>query len=254
MKVIINEYIDKIEGFVSLPFTEQTKYLAYCYVKSTKDEFFTPSNIIGFFELASLDKPKNINDIFQKLSNRRKGHKIFLKKDAKRNFYSFERTVFKQLEEELGGESPARKISATLRKLIPKVQDKQESEFLEEAVTCLEVGSYRASIIMSWLLTINHLQNYILKNKLSEFNTALATQNLRLRQINILDDFSELKESKFIEICRSARIISNDIRKILEEKLGIRNTYAHPNDIKIFETKATSFTEDLVENIISKFI
>jgi hypothetical protein len=254
MRVIINEYIDKIEGFADLPFTEQTKYLAYCYVKSTKDDLFTPSNIGNFFELASLDKPKNISDIFQKLSNRKKGNKIFLKRDAKRNLYSFERTVFKQLETELSGESPARKISTTLRKLVPKIHDKQESEFLEEAVTCFEIGSYRASIIMSWLLTINHLQNYILNNKLTEFNTALATQGLRLRQVNSLDDFSELKESKFIEICRSARIISNDVRKILDEKLGIRNTSAHPNDIKISEAKATSFTEDLVENIILKFV
>lgn len=62
-----------------------------------------------------------------------------------------------------------------------------------------------------------------------------------------------LKESKFIEICRSANVISNEVRKILDEKLGIRNTCAHPNSIVISESKSTSFIEDLIENVMLKF-
>lgn len=250
MKVIIDEYIDKIEGFSNLPFTEQTKYLAYCYVKITKDKFFTPKNIKDFFEIVNLKPPKNINDIFQKLSDSKKKNNIFLKRD---NNYLFERTTFNELEEKLSESRPKQKISTTLRRLVQKIKDEQEAEFLEEAITCYEVDSFRASIIMSWLLIMNHLQNYIFNNKLSEFNTELAKQNLKLKKITNIDDFSELKESKFIELCRASRIVSNDVRKILDEKLGVRNTYAHPNSIKISESKATSFIEDLIENVLIKF-
>ena len=250
MRVIIDEYIDKIEGFSKKPFVDQTKYLAYCYVKSTKDKLFSPKNISDFFEIADLQKPKNISDIFLKLSDPKRKNQIFIKKG---DVYSFERTAFNEIETEFGKEGPSRKISATLRKLVSKIIDKQESDFLEEAITCFEVGAYRASIVLSWALTIFHLQNYIFNNKLAEFNASLVRQNLKLKKIMKFDDFSDIKESKFIEVCRSAKLISNDVRKILDEKLGTRNTYAHPNEIKVSESKATSFTEDLVENVILKY-
>jgi hypothetical protein len=106
---------------------------------------------------------------------------------------------------------------------------------------------------MTWLLVIDNLFEYILEKKLSEFNKALSSQNLKIKAISQKDDFGELKETKFIELCRSANIISNDVRKILDEKLGIRNTCAHPNSIIVAESKATSFIEDLVDNVLSHF-
>lgn len=58
----------------------------------------------------------------------------------------------------------------------------------------------------------------------------------------------------FIEFCRTAKIITNDERKILDEKLDIRNSCSHPNNIKISESKATRFLEDLIDNILIKYI
>ncbi len=94
MKVIINEYINQIENFCNLPFTDQTKYLAYCYVKSTKDELFTPKNIKTFFELGNLKEPRNIHDIFNKLSDKK--NPVFLKRGAN---YTFQRDTFKEMED-----------------------------------------------------------------------------------------------------------------------------------------------------------
>ena len=65
--------------------------------------------------------------------------------------------------------------------------------------------------------------------------------------------FSDIKESVFIEVCRSSNVITNDVRKILDEKLGIRNTAAHPSTVKIHESKVVNFVEDLVDNIIIKY-
>ena len=71
--------------------------------------------------------------------------------------------------------------------------------------------------------------------------------------INTKDDFGDLKESVFIEACRGANIITNDIRKILDTKLGIRNSFAHPSTIMLPKSKALEFIEDLVNNVISKY-
>lgn len=54
-------------------------------------------------------------------------------------------------------------------------------------------------------------------------------------------------------MCRSSGVISNDIRKILDTKLGIRNSFAHPSSVYITEIKAIDFITDLVQNIILKY-
>ena len=52
---------------------------------------------------------------------------------------------------------------------------------------------------------------------------------------------------------RSARLITNAVRKILDEKLGVRNTCAHPSDVEVHRTKVINFIEDLVDNVIVKY-
>jgi hypothetical protein len=89
---------------------------------------------------------------------------------------------------------------------------------------------------------------------LSEFNTALAkNSDKKINKIVNYDDFGELKESKFIEVSKSAGIISNDVRKILDEKLGIRNSAAHPSGIAFSGHKTTEFILDLISNIVLKY-
>lgn len=246
MKLIIDEFLDKKEDFDKLSFTEQIKYLAYFYIKVTKDPIFTTRNINDLFDLAQINRPSNIPDLFNQLVKR----KIFIKK---KNGHVFHRTEFKSLDKEFSGNLPKKQVSKSLRNLVPKIKDSHKKKFLEEAIDCFEAKSYRAAIIMVWLLTMDNLYSYILSNKLRCFNVSLKKQNLKIKNIKDKDDFSELKESKFIEIARSAKIITNDVRKILDEKLGIRNSAAHPNDITFREAKAINFIEDLIENIFLKY-
>ena len=74
-----------------------------------------------------------------------------------------------------------------------------------------------------------------------------------MKAITQRDDFTEMKESKFIEFCRSAHIISNDVRKILDQKLGTRNSCAHPSGVTVNKSKVIDFVEDLVDNVILKY-
>ncbi len=108
---------------------------------------------------------------------------------------------------------------------------------------------------MVWLMTVDHLQRYVLTHKLAEFNAAWAARgDNKGHAIASQDDFLEIRdESAFVEILRSANIITKDVRRILDEKLGFRNTCAHPNDIVIPETKVLAAIEDLVYNVILKY-
>jgi hypothetical protein len=139
--------------------------------------------------------------------------------------------------------------------LVGKISGDAEQRFLAEAIACVEVKARRAAVVMAWAMTVDHLERYVLNKKLAEFNGAWARRSdNRGRSIATQDDFLEIRdESTFIEILRSAAIVTNDVRKILDEKLGFRNTCAHPNDIVIPESKVLAALEDLVYNVVLKY-
>lgn len=148
------------------------------------------------------------------------------------------------------------KAKSDLSSLLTYVKNPNENEFLKEAISCFEIEAYRASIVMVWNLTIDHLFEYILNHQLASFNTALSKntdKKIKITSVSKKDDFSEIPEGKFIEFCKSGGIITNDIRKILDTKLGVRNSYAHPSSLKMLESKAVEFIEDLVNNVLLKY-
>ena len=78
-------------------------------------------------------------------------------------------------------------------------------------------------------------------------------KRVKVASIVTRDDFGDVPENKFIELLRAASIISNDVRKILDQKLGTRNSCAHPSGVLIKGSKVIDFVEDLVENVLLKY-
>lgn len=118
------------------------------------------------------------------------------------------------------------------------------------------IGAQAQTIVMCWILVLDHLSEYVLKYHLPAFNTALSKNTDKRVRVSVIasrDDFSDIPEGKFIEFLRSAGIVSGDVRKILNEKLGIRNTSAHPSAVSIKPSKVVEFIDDLVENVVLKF-
>jgi hypothetical protein len=149
-----------------------------------------------------------------------------------------------------------RQRQPTLRGLEHKLPEGVDKDFLKEAIDCFEAGANRATIVMVWILALDHLFAHVLVHKLAEFNAALeknTDKRVRVTAVTQRDDFSEMKESKFIELCRTAKIISNDVRKILDQKLETRNSCAHPSGVIIRKTKVIDFVEDLIENVVMKY-
>ncbi len=96
LKNRIETFIDMKEGFEDLSFMEQIKYLAYFYVKSTENREFTPNNIKQVLEMVSLPLPKNIQDLFNKLRNK----KVFVKNKA----FSINRKIYRGIEKEFSSD------------------------------------------------------------------------------------------------------------------------------------------------------
>jgi hypothetical protein len=170
--------------------------------------------------------------------------------------YKLQRHMREALSKKLGAEKVVAQTSATLRGLEHKLPEGADKDFLKETITCFEAGADRATIVMAWILALDHLFAHILTHKLADFNAALAAntdKSVKVKVIAQRDDFTDMKESKFIELCRTAKVISNDVRKILDDKLGTRNSAGHPSGITIKKTKVIDFVEDLIENVVLKY-
>lgn len=227
-------------------------YFVYFITVILEEEAATPAGVERCFEVGRLQKYSNIAAYFSKHSKRGSTTK-FIKLAAG---YQLERNVQLEIQKSLHSGPSKLETSHLLRGLLSKLATPEDKSFLLEAIDCYEIGARRAAIVMTWLLTVNHLYSYIYNNHLAAFNTVLAAnkdKRIKITSISKLDDFSEIPEGKFIEFLRSSKVISNDVRKILDTKLGIRNTSAHPSAVSISEVKATDFIIDLVENIIIKY-
>ena len=130
-----------------------------------------------------------------------------------------------------------------------QVPDVAERDFLDEALRCYKAGAFRAAIVMTWNLAYDHLLSYVLKHKLAAFNKQWPIiftkrhSKARVSAIGNRDEFSEMKESELLVICKSPSIISPDIYKIMDEKLGKRNSAAHPSGVDIGQPRRkTSLT------------
>jgi len=250
----IQEVLFAKKDFFTLDMKDKICALAYLYKVFSGKDIFLPRNIEKIFKSLNDHLPKNIPARLIELSNPKnrriikvkKGeYKLYIKEEERwEEYFSINKTP-KQI-----------KLSKDLENLLEKINEPNSKDFLKDAINCYKIGVTRATVIMTWILIINRIQEYIIshKDKLSEFNNEWLKVNKKNKIIRSISEFSDIKEEKFIELCRASGIIDNNERKILDQKLGIRNTSSHPNSIKIKDSKVIDFVEDLIENILIKFI
>ncbi len=163
--------------------------------------------------------------------------------------YRLESRVRLEIEQRYGSRQITIQVTGLLLNLPQNVPDLSERTFLDEALICYRHGAFRAAIVMTWNLTFHHLCNYVLKGRLADFNNRWQVvypghHRKGAQSIRSLDDFAEfLKESEVIEVCNSAGIVTKDIHKILVEKLGRRNSAAHPSSVAFGQLQAEAFIE-----------
>lgn len=248
----LEEFIGKVEQFNDLSASEKCDYFVYFLTEIKGAAGVRPKDVQDCFAELRIRPYSNIP---RYLSNngRKPAVVTFLKK---KELYLLERRRKEEINKTVKLDKPFIETNKTLRSLLPLIQNQSEAEFLDEAIKCFEVEAFRATIIMIWLLAIDHLYSFILANKQAHFNLELSKvtdRRVKVMEVKIKDDFSDIPEGKFIELCRASGIISNDVRKILDEKLGIRNSSAHPSSIKIGRGKAFEFIEDITNNVILKY-
>ncbi|MDP3014426.1 MAG: hypothetical protein Q8M92_09305 [Candidatus Subteraquimicrobiales bacterium] len=246
---LIESFIERFDDFSKWNGKKQVDYLAYFLMTEMAVDSFTAKQIHECFDLLSLKHYTRLAVYLSENAISRNGRYI-----KSKTGYCLERSVYNSIKQEVNNEPKKVQVSQDLANLAVKIKNPQEKVFLQEAINCYKVESYRATIIMGWILAVDHLQKYIFDKKLTDFNNELAKNpDKRIKKIINYDDFSDLHEVKFIELSRAANIITNDVRKILDEKLGIRNSAAHPSGIIFTGHKTTEFALDIINNILLKY-
>jgi len=154
----------------------------------------------------------------------------------------------------LGAESgPVVTANADLRKVVASISSPDTREFLEEAVKCLEARYLRAAVVLSWVGAVSVLQQYVVANKLAEFNAEAQRRDKDWKPAKTTDDIGRMKEAALLQVLENISVIGRNTKQELEESLRLRNSSGHPNSFKFGESRVASHIEVLVMNVFSKF-
>ena len=138
-------------------------------------------------------------------------------------------------------------ISPELTALAAEVPPGPGKEWLTEALDCFGVEAYRATILMVWLYALDHLFEYVLAHHLTAFNDALA-KHPDQKAVRKVGTIKKIVISSRCLVRNShrplpvAHIISPDVRQILIERLGNRNSAAHPVEVKFTRHNVVGFS------------
>lgn len=242
----INSFVKQIQNFYDLSHSEKIIIFGYYLQYKESYDCFTVKDILSCYSHTSTPKPKNIFDFFKKLL---KLNRMIPENDCS----VIAGSEIQHIEKDMLGGKPLISINDELRELSSKMPDPSQSKYVEDILGCIQVKAWRASIIMTWILTLDHLQRFILSHNLDTFNEILQeNRNYENFEVEKIGDFEEIRDSDFLRVIRTCGIITSSQLKILEKRLDERNSYAHPTDLELTSTMTISFTEDLIRNIILK--
>lgn len=130
------------------------------------------------------------------------------------------------------------------------------SDYLNEAIACYEGALYRAAILMVWAATVQHLYEAVRRHKGGV--RAIELQNVKrygssrnYREVRKVDDLLYLSESQFLQLCEDAGMYNRNARKVLVERLNLRNLCGHPTGYQPGREETVVFIESLTLNVLT---
>jgi site-specific recombinase XerD len=132
------------------------------------------------------------------------------------------------------------------------IMDKNERDYLKEALTCMTAGSLRAGIIFAWNATILNLRNKCFKHGPISLNNSLRKHNPKAKEIKKIEDFAYIKDSLLLMAAQELGEIDKGEKDSLEDCLDTRNKCGHPGKYRPKSLKAASVIEELINIVFKK--
>ena len=117
-----------------------------------------------------------------------------------------------------------------IQQYVSQINSDDTKSFIQEAVECYERKLWRSAVIMSWVGAVYFLYDFIMKNKLAEFNEEASRRFPKHKRVTTMDQLARcLSESDFLNVIEGIGVISNSVNKELKGCLDRRNSCGHPN-------------------------
>jgi hypothetical protein len=146
-----------------------------------------------------------------------------------------------------------RDVLADMRQHANNITNAHVVQFLEEAITCLEAGVYRAAVVFSWVGAAAMLHAYVFQHQLAQFNAEAPKHDTKWKDAKTVDDFGKMREFTFLETIAAMSVISPNVKQALEECLKRRNACGHHSSYQLSQRQAVAHLETLMLNVYSKF-
>ena len=168
----------------------------------------------------------------------------------------------RQLQTEFGEEvadveqeSPAAALESLEQAIAQAPKDYRP--YLQEALACYQHGLYRAAILMVWAAVVQHLYSVAGSHRggvtlVQAANKArFGNAKRKYREIKKQDDFLYLGERDFIQLAEDSGMLNRNARKVLHERLELRNLCGHPTQYRPGREETVIFIESLTLNVLT---
>ena len=245
----IQDFVRDIPGFSGKNHPEKIKCFGWFLHVHRGLERFQAADVRRLYKDAHIEEPANTNRFLDSLTEKQPKE---LLKDVKG--YRLAQHVREALDAKLGKVETRIVVEKLLGDLPGKIADEGERVFLSEVLTCYKHGAFRAAIVMMWNLAYDHVRRWVLDDaaRLAEFNAGIPKRNRSKAHVTIAksEDFEDLKEDEVVDILGWVTGISGSVKRLLKEKLGRRNTFAHPSLLVVDRPQVDDMITDLVNNVI----
>jgi hypothetical protein len=118
---------------------------------------------------------------------------------------------------------------------------------------CVKNKSYRAAIVLTWVGALYLMYNYVLREKLSEFNAEVHRRFPKSKPASTVDDLAGVKEAEFLNVLEYINAITKAEAKELAGCLDRRNTAGHPNSHTFTEVGVGNHIETLITSVYRRY-
>jgi len=223
------------------------------YYESQKGQCgMTAAELRRAFSEARVHAPKNVSGtmaglIEQRLVERADGRYVLVQEGLRRA---------RQLAQPAVTPDVARlvaDISPHLASYLGKISDANERDYVTEAMSCLQIGAYRAAVVLTWAGAVFNLRRKIQRLGFDKFNAKFAELYPKSSRDPVvsLEDLEEYKDSELLRVCNKLGILSDTAHKHLKPQLDLRNTCGHPTEDKPDVYTVGSFFERIIRYVFS---
>ena len=146
-----------------------------------------------------------------------------------------------------------KEVALGLRSHLGKISNPETREFVKEAIGCLEADLKRSAVVMSWIGAISILYDYVVANRLADFNAGAKQIKQDWKTAVTKDDLAKMREVDFLEILGHLSIIGGNVKEELKNRLRLRNSCGHPNSYQVGKHQVEAHIEFLILNVYEKF-